>query len=466
MGWKYTIYYTDGEVYSFNVTNGVGIGSIEKTGTSEDGLIDTYTVSMTDGTSYTFTVTNGKDGQDGVGVEKIEKTGTSEDGLIDTYTITLTNGETFSYTITNGKDGKDGQDGNGVASIEKIESPEGTDPNVDTYLIKMTNGDMYTFTVRNGKDGVNGKSAYELAVENGFEGDVLAWLASLRGDGISILGIVPEQVDELTMSYTFEYSDGTRFTFYVKNGEKGDKGDDGRGIESVEKTETEGNVDTYTVTYTDGTTSSYTVTNGEDGKDGKQGEKGDTGATGATGATGSAGATGARGASGKDGADGKDGKDGKDGVSIINVRVVDGDLLVMLSDGKEINAGHILTESQTVIQTGEVKTFFFKTESSSIQRLTVNGKEISQEYYTVEKYGDGTRITVSEEVFPSTASELRVETAVGSETVHASATSSVPWWIIYLLLGWNTLLTGGVVALAVTRKKGSKDKDDKDSPRV
>ena len=54
-----------------------------------------------------------KNGEDGVGVAKIEKTGTSEDGLVDTYTITLTNGETFSYTITNGRDGKDG---NGVAS--------------------------------------------------------------------------------------------------------------------------------------------------------------------------------------------------------------------------------------------------------------------------------------------------------------------------------------------------------------
>lgn len=33
-----------------------------------------------------------------------------------------------------------------------------------------------------GKDGTNGKSAYELAVENGFEGDVTAWINSLRGD--------------------------------------------------------------------------------------------------------------------------------------------------------------------------------------------------------------------------------------------------------------------------------------------
>lgn len=45
----------------------------------------------------------------------------------------------------------------------------------------------------------------------------------------------------------------------------GDDGEDGRGITSIEKTGTEGLVDTYTITYTDGTTSTYTVTNGSSG---------------------------------------------------------------------------------------------------------------------------------------------------------------------------------------------------------
>ena len=41
--------------------------------------------------------------------------------------------------------------------------------------------------------------------------------------------------------------------------------DDPVGISSIEKTGTEGLVDTYTIYYTDGTTSTFTVTNGEDG---------------------------------------------------------------------------------------------------------------------------------------------------------------------------------------------------------
>lgn len=41
-------------------------------------------------------------------------------------------------------------------------------------------------------------------------------------------------------------------------------GDDGKGISSISKTGTSGNVDTYTITYTDGSTSTYQVTNGTD----------------------------------------------------------------------------------------------------------------------------------------------------------------------------------------------------------
>lgn len=216
----YTIFFTDGNSSTFTVNNGQdgvagadgrGIVSFEKTGSN--GNIDTYTVTYTDETTSTFTVRNGTDG---VGVEKIEKTASSADGLIDTYTITLTNGQTIRYSITNG---------NGVRSIERLDPSVGTGPNVDTYLVKMTNGDMYTFTVRNGLDG---KSAYEIAVENGFQGSVLEWLASLKGEGIRILNISSAAVDDLTTAYTFLYSDGTTYTFKIKNGEKGDDGSDGR----------------------------------------------------------------------------------------------------------------------------------------------------------------------------------------------------------------------------------------------
>ena len=75
--------------------DGVGIASIEKTGTS--GLVDTYTITLQDGRKSTFTVTNGN------GIVSIEKTGTV--GLVDTYTITFDNGTTTTFTVTNGSGG-------------------------------------------------------------------------------------------------------------------------------------------------------------------------------------------------------------------------------------------------------------------------------------------------------------------------------------------------------------------------
>ncbi len=67
---------------------------------------------------------------------------------------------------------------------------------------------------------LNGKSAYEIACDEGFEGTLEEWLESLKGAHVT----------------------------------------------KVEKTGTNGLVDTYTVTFSDGTTTFFTVTNGENGK--------------------------------------------------------------------------------------------------------------------------------------------------------------------------------------------------------
>lgn len=105
-------------------TNGNGIASISKTGTTGD--VDTYTITMDDGTLYTFTVTNGSS------IASIEKTGTS--GLVDTYTITLTNGETETFTVTNGTTTE--------AERETVTSADGS---VTTKLAFLIDGTPYSW---------------------------------------------------------------------------------------------------------------------------------------------------------------------------------------------------------------------------------------------------------------------------------------------------------------------------------
>lgn len=102
----------------------------------------------------------------------------------------------------------------------------------------------------------NGKSAYEIAVENGFEGTEQEWLESLKGE----------------------------------QGEKGDKGDTG---EKGDK--------------------------GDKGDTGAQGPAGEDGQDGKDGADGAPGTPGKDGEDGQDGQDGADGEDGQDGVGIKDI---------------------------------------------------------------------------------------------------------------------------------------------------
>lgn len=84
-------------------------------------------------------------------------------------------------------------------------------------------------------------------------------------------------------------------------------------IKSIEKTGTEGLVDTYTITFVGGSTQTFTVTNGAKGDTGAQGIQGEKGEKGDPGEKGEQGIQGVPGTNGIDGKDGVNGKDGTDG---------------------------------------------------------------------------------------------------------------------------------------------------------
>lgn len=55
-------------------------------------------------------------------------------------------------------------------------------PTPDLYAQLLDAIDKKIASLHDGKDGVDGKSAYEIAVDNGYTGTEQAWLASLKGD--------------------------------------------------------------------------------------------------------------------------------------------------------------------------------------------------------------------------------------------------------------------------------------------
>ena len=95
-------------------------------------------------------------------------------------------------------------------------------------------------------------------------------------------------------------------------GGSGTPGKDGVGIDRIEKTSTQGLVDTYTIYLTDDRTYTFTVTNGAKGD---KGDTGETGPQGPAGETGPQGPTGPQGETGPQGPEGPQGPAGESGIS-------------------------------------------------------------------------------------------------------------------------------------------------------
>lgn len=100
-----------------------------------------------------------------------------------------------------------------------------------------------------------GDGTYGEKPKDGIDGD----------DGVGIGNIQKTNTVGLVDTYTITFTDGNSTTFTVSNGKDGEDGTDGVGIASVQKTGTNGLVDTYTITFTDGNTTTFEITNGADG---------------------------------------------------------------------------------------------------------------------------------------------------------------------------------------------------------
>ena len=111
-------------------------------------------------------------GYTGVGIKTIEKTGS--EGNVDIYTITYSDGTTTNFSVTNGADGEQGiqgepgEDGH-TPIIEIGENGHWIIDKVDTGISAI------------GKDGEDGKSAYELYLEENpeYTGTLSDWIDDL-----------------------------------------------------------------------------------------------------------------------------------------------------------------------------------------------------------------------------------------------------------------------------------------------
>ena len=107
--------------------------------------------------------------------------------------------------------------------------------------------------------GGDGKSAYEVAVQNGFEGTEDEWLKSLKGTSIASITQADSPDDDRESIITVFLTDGTSYKFTIRDGEEGN------GIANIEQTtasDEDGGINTITITMTDGSVQTIDIKNG------------------------------------------------------------------------------------------------------------------------------------------------------------------------------------------------------------
>lgn len=231
---------------------------------------------------------NGKDGfSPKVKAEQMES------GVV--ITIVDADGET-SATLHNGANGEKGTDGKSAYQIAVEQGYQGSESDWLSSL-KGEKGDKGNTGAKGnpGQDGAEGKSAYAIAVEHGYEGSESDWLLSLKG----------------------EKGDA---------GERGEKGDTGLQGERGEKGDT-----------------------GQQGEQGPKGEKGDPGDRGLQGIPGEKGEKGDAGA---------DGVAGKDGFSPAAKVVKDGSIITITITDKDGTTTATITEGAAVDLTPYAKSTY------------------------------------------------------------------------------------------------------------
>lgn len=237
----------------------------------------------------------------------------------------------------------------------------------------------------------NGLSAYELAVEQGYKGDLNDWLKSLDGKSafeiakengysgtekewnkavanvskqnksvitnagfnkngdfiLTLLDGTDVNVSNVSNSKGKDGKNGTN----GKNGKNGANGKDGVGIANI-LINTSGELE---LTFSDGQQINLGNVKGSKGDKGEKGDTGEQGIQGIAGKDGKDGINGTNGVDGKDGTNGKDGTDGQDGVGIANVTVSnEGALSVTLTNGTVLDLGNIKGANGIGISKSEV----------------------------------------------------------------------------------------------------------------
>ena len=258
----------------------------------------------------------------------------------------------------------------------------------------------YEGTVEEWLDSLEGKSAYEIAIENGYTGTEDNWISSLKAsngkDGVGIKTAAFSYGDELLLTLT----DGTVLNLGVTdgcNGKDGANGKDGVGITAA-NINADGQL---VISFSDGKSVNLDKVVGMNGEDGIGVSSSEINASGElviTYTNGQAanlgvvvGAKGEKGDKGDKGDQGETGNAGKDGVSVTKTEINNkGELVITLSDNTVLNLGVVVGAKGDKGDKGEAGAQGIQGE----QGISVVGAEINSKGELVLIFSNNQRTNV------------------------------------------------------------------------
>lgn len=329
-----------------------------------------------------------------------------------------------------------------------------------------------------GEAGENGKSAYDLAVDNGYKGDTTEWLKTLIGaNGTN--GTNGKSAYELAVANGYKGTEQEWINNLMdksgvtvkngKNGKDGTNGKDGKdGTNGKDGANGLNGQSAYELAVANGYNGTLTDwllslsgAKGTDGKDGKSAYQiaVDNGYTG----TEEEWLASLHGKDGKNGTNGKDGANGTNGVGVKNAYVnSDKHLILVLDNGNEIDAGYVGVKDTTEPSTTYTVVFkdydgsVLKTETVAAGKSATAPAAPNREGYVFSKWDKTFTNVTSNMIVTAQYTKITNPTfVVGNVSASAGQTVTVPVSIVNNpgLLGIGLKVTYDDRAL--TLKKGA-----------
>ncbi|MBR4470207.1 MAG: hypothetical protein IKS54_02685 [Erysipelotrichaceae bacterium] len=362
-----------------------------------------------------------------------------------------------------------------LVELSELKGEDGKDgKNIELMYDEASNSILWHYEDEDGwhelvmlESGVlNGEDGREIELNVDENLGFIQWRYVGEGDWTNLISIdelkpAPAKQIELdydpnTRSVKWRYEGDEKWSdlFVIPNPSNGRDGRDGRGIVSVERTARNGYVDTYTITYTDGTTSSFTVTNGTDTRSSTiisgpdQESKNNSSNNNSTNQNSN---------STTNNYYSQNSTEYNETLShpgISDITVNDnGDLIITLTDGSNVVVGNkeeSKADNQSLGDSGLLRTYFFNMPINEFESVSVDGKAVGKDQYTVTSLGDGILLTIRDDSIPKSAKKMDIKgnSNVISTALASTSQGGLPSWFPMAFGAWNTLLTIGLGVIA------------------